>query len=361
MKGTHLIRAFLRKSYTQLYRSFPPVKKYKPDFKIVVSFVHGYKEDIKESRLPALWCIENGSKFYSYPFPRLAEDFSNTLLIGQAPKSYKRFKIQARFGLTGLASMGDFIYAGSWNGVYKIHKKTFELYNIISNSLMCDLHGIYCDEDYIYTCLTCKDTLVISDYGGRIVETMSIGKDLRVFYDKTLFQHDWRFISKQLRGSVGFYHFNYIQKFGNEIYLTSRNLGGFIVLDIKKRTARFQPISFSSPTLIHDGVKVNDKYYFTSTNSKVLIAEERDSSLYNSSLKVTEIPLGRRLNWCRGLAVKGDLILVTVDGRYHTDLPLAVRVLSKGRILGDIRFNPKRAGIRHETIYQTGFDILLET
>jgi len=358
------IRGFLHGVHSWIYRELSqPRKTFVPDFDIITSFVCGFSDtaNIGHVPIPALWHVRGReSHVYSYPFPRNTSDFHGLPIKGEMPGKEEPFKDRPRFGLTGLCKLGDYIFAGSWNGVYKI-AKDFTLESIISNHLISDPHGIYCDNDFIYTCLTCKDALIISDHEGRIVDRFSVGKDLKLYIDDSLDRYDWRFISKQYRGGKGFFHFNYIQKHGDEILLTSRNLGSLVVIDIKSRSCHLEPINLASQTLLHDGVKINDKYYFTSVDGQIIIAENIDGGLYNRGLCADYIRLRRKPNWCRGIAIKGDVALTAVDGKYGSNLAFGIHAVSlSGKYIGEIRFSYdySKIGIKQKPLYLTGFDIV---
>ena len=365
MNANKTVRRFLAKANLWIYRECSqPRKTFVPDFDIITSFVCGFSDtvNIRHVPIPALWHVRGReSHDYSYPFPRNTSDFHGLPIKGEMPGKEEPFKERPRFGLTGLCKLGDYIFAGSWNGVYKI-AKDFTLESIISNHLISDLHGIYCDSDFIYTCLTCKDTLVISDHEGRIVDHISVGKDLDLYTDNSLDKYDWRFVSKQYRGSKGFFHFNYIQKHGNEIFLTSRNLGCLVVININSRSCHLEPINISTPALLHDRLKIDDKYYFTSTDGQIVIAGNKDGGLFNRGLCAENIiRLKRQPNWCRGIAIRDDVALTAVDGKYGSNLAFGIHAVSlSGKYIGEIRFSHdhSKIGFRQKPLYLTGFDIL---
>lgn len=365
------LRFYTKQMLTEVYKLVTqPMKVYEPQFDMLVSFVHAYQDEtIIEDNIPipTLWRLgPSGEGTYKYPFPRSVEDFQNlsSLIKGEMPEVETRsMKKLPRFGFMGLISSNEYIYAGAWNGIYKISKKDYTLDSIISHKLMCDCHGIACDENFIYSCLTAKDTLVITDQEGQIVDKIMIASDLSVGIDPAIDQYDWRFVSKQSRGSVGCFHFNYIQKFGDEIYLTSRNLGCLVVLNLKTRKVYFRTMNASVVNLIHDGIKVRDAYYFTSIDGQVIIAQEQDEEekgIYTSDLIARHIKLKRKPNWCRGIAIKDDVIVATVDGRYGMALNFGVQFLTpEGKYIGEKRINFKDVGFNHNILYFTGFDILL--
>ena len=364
----------IRKKFISLGRSLlrnitTPRKKAVIEYPLAVSFVTGYKESREEAMdicntVPCLWEVsEKVNKIHKYPFPRMVQDFREieVPIIGQMPdESLQDFEILPRFGLTGLTQDDDRLYAGSWNGVYMIRKKDFFLEGILSHKLICDTHGICLGNDMIITLLTCKDTVVLSSKEGELIDHFTVKADLSLERDDTLLDVDWRFISKQKRGSVGLFHFNYAKKYGDELYLTSRNLSCFVVIDLKKRVARLRPVSFKYPNLIHDGLLHDNKFYFTSIDGQVHITKEGDpNSLYTSDLQEENIKLKRFPNWTRGLEVVGDSIYVTIDGRYGADLGFGIQKIDmKGKYMGEIKIDISKIEYPSLISYMTGFDII---
>lgn len=351
---------------------------------VTVSFVHGYNDldiNLPESERPALWVLADGEqRVMNYPFPRNPADFETLkhLIVGEMPHANApSFKKLPRFGLTGLAQSDEHIFAGSWNAVYRIRKCDFTLDSIVTNHLMNDLHGIWVDNKVLVTVLTGKDTVVISDHNGIVIEQFAIEKDLSVVvYD--LDEIDWRFVSKQFRGSTGFWHFNYVQRFGDSIWLTSRNANAFVVVDLKSRKASLRLMNLCTPVLLHDGRKRGRKYYFTSIDGKILIAEHHEESdtvtrervddiqLYNRDLVATvvrlhETALGREPNWCRGIDELEGIIYVSIDGRYDSDLSFGLLALRERdrEIVFNHRLPWSDIGDTRDLRFVTGFDVMV--
>ena len=350
-----------------------------------VTFVHGYEDlelDIAKRDLPALWRVNGAdSGFHCYPFPRNVSDFHDyrDRIAGIMPLAdAEDFRRLPRFGLTGCALHGAYIYAGSWNAVYEIRKSDLGLNRIISNQLMNDLHGIWVGDGLILTMLTGKDALVMTDMAGAIVDHFCVGRDLTLFRDDRLEDVDWRFVSKQFRGATGYWHFNYVQRIDDEIWLTSRNAGAFVVVNPKRRTATMRMMNHKTPVLLHDGRLVDGKFYFTSIDGKVIICEpaERASHnpreaveqihLYNRDLVSREIRLsdtefGREPNWCRGIDCDGEVIYVTVDGRYDSDLSFGLLGFeADGRVHVEHRLRWSEIGDERQIRYVTGFDVAVD-
>ena len=351
--------------------------------RIAVSFVHGYTDldtDIQRETLPALWVHDAGqARVHGYPFPRNVSDFRalGALVVGQAPlTSAVDFKTLPRFGLTGLAESGDHLYAGSWNGVYQIRKSDFALERIITNAMMNDMHGIWADENTVITVLTGKDTVVISDHEGAVIDHFAVARDLSVYRNERLSEVDWRFLSKQFRGATGLYHFNYVQRFGDEIWLTARNLGAFIVVDTRRRKAHLRTMNQKTTVLLHDGVRRGNEYFFTSIDAKIIIAAEAGAATFNPRETVENVELftrdlicevirirdtayGREPNWCRGIACEGDIMYVTIDGLYGRELSVGVLGLDRrGQVHFDQRVRWADIGSESALKYVTGFDVL---
>jgi hypothetical protein len=350
--------------------------------RILTSFVHGYQDlslDISGEHLPALWEVSDEvSRQHSYPFPRNPGDFSyiQHVLAGKMPLSgVEDFKSLPRFGLTGLHVHGDYVYAGSWNGVYELRLDSLELNRFISHHLMNDMHGIHAGDDYLITVLTGKDTVVLTDYDGNVVDYFSITSDLRIVKEEGLTQYDWRFLSKQFRGATGYWHFNYIQKFGDEIWLTSRNANAFVVVNLEQRKVNLRLMNLSTPVLLHDGLFHNGRYYFTSIDGKIIIAEDSRTSSFNPReaietvglfnrdlvtkvIRLNETQLGREPNWCRGIACSDDVMMVTIDGRYDSELSFGVLgIRESGEVVAHHRLKWSEIGDESKIKYVTGFDL----
>lgn len=353
---------------------------------IIVSFVHNYNDpgiNFSKEKHPALWVVKDEKKeVFSYPFPRNPDDFYlfKNHIRGEMPyPNVPTFKKLPRFGFTGLAQTKNYIFAGSWSSVYKIRKEDYSLKNIISHHLMSDTHGIWLDGNEIITILTCKDTVVISDHEGNIVDHFSVDRKLNVFKDSMIDEYDWRFISKQNRGSTGYWHFNYVQKIDNEIWLTSRNANSFVVVDLDKKSAVLRLMNFNTPVLLHDGIKHGNRFYFTSIDGKIIIAEDHKTTelkqhgresdgnqyLYNIDLvtvpiRLSETDLGREPNWCRGIAVKDGVMYVTIDGRYDSDLSFGLLALREDNqeIIFNNRLRWSEIEDEKELRFVTGFDVL---
>jgi hypothetical protein len=239
------------------------------------------------------------------------------------------------------------------------------------------MHGICVTDSAIITVLTSKDTVVLSDMQGNILDHFSVMNDLSVIKDDAIVEIDWRFISKQFRGSTGYWHFNYVQKFGDEIWLTSRNANAFVVIDMKQKKACMRLMNLPTPVLLHDGKNYEGKFYFTSIDGKIILSEDGVETgktdreyvdnihLYNRDLvskviRLNETRLNREPNWCRGIACHNGTINVTIDGRYGTDLSFGLLALTEeGEITGYSKIRWSDIGNETEIRYVTGFDILI--
>jgi len=354
--------------------------------KILTSVVHGYSNlhvNTPGAKRPALWIVSNNERvLQSYTFPRNPKEFEllGDLLIGEKPfPNAPDFETLPRFGFTGLSDTKDHIYAGAWNAVYKINKHDYGLEAIITNHLMNDPHGIWANEDMLITILTSKDSVVFTDHCGQVIDHFTIHRNLRVVKDDSLDHIDWRFISKQFRGSTGYWHFNNIQKFDNEIWLTSRNANSFVVVDLEQRTASLRLMNFDTPVLLHDGIKRRQRFYFTSIDGKIIIAEDHKTTelkqhnretlgkpdLYNQDLITKTIRLkdteyGSDPNWCRGIEVRDGIIYVSIDGRYGTDLSFGLLGLGEEdyKMLFHYRLRWSEVGDEKDLKYVTGFAVL---
>ena len=349
----------------------------------IVSFVHGFENLGKprgDRERPGLVVIDDeGMRTYDYFFPRNPEDFSKVedFLAGEMPLGGSlNFEKLPRFGLTGLARDSRAIFAGSWNGVYQLNLSDYSIESFISNRLMGDLHGIYADDEVIAWVLTGRDRVVISDHQGNIVEQFVVRPDLTVCYDDEDSGVDWRFVSKQRRGAAGFWHFNYIQKVGNDWYLTSRNANCLLRVESGDSNARLITMNWCTPILIHDGAFVDGAYFFTSIDGKILRAsphEKRKSDSDDSDsedlfthglnaavFRLEECGLGREPNWCRGISISDNAVYVTIDGRYDTELSFGILKLDRAtmNVTAQWRLDWSNVGEKDELRYVTGFDIL---
>lgn len=349
---------------------------------LVISFVHGYQnlnillQDIKR---PALWRLtKEKSQVYSYYFPRNPSDFYKIedVHLGQKPFStVSDFRTLPRFGFTGLSRYNGHIYAGSWNGVYVLDESNLEWVGFISNTLTNDLHGILADDIGLWTILTPYDTLVLNDYNGHILNTWTINRDLGVERYQGP-EVDWRFVGKQFRGSCGFFHFNFIRREGNKIWLTSRSCNALIVLDLLTEECTLRLMNLCTPSLLHDGVKIDSKIYFTSIDGKIIIAEDAvdsgrtaqetvpDLALYRRDfaadlIRINETDYGKEPNWCRGFARRNDINYVTIDGRYDTELSFGVLGIDDGgKVYLNRRLNFSEIGDESELRYVSGFSLI---
>ena len=326
-----------------------------------VTFVTNYKGEWPEKRPVSSFyrgCIEylddcriapKHNDLFGYAFLRTPEDFrdSEIKIDGELPlDTAKNFKALAKYGFMGLSLKDHKYYMSSWNAIYQIDFFTCKLDRIITNRMMCDSHTVYADNDRLYYILTGKDTIVSCDYDGNLIDHFTIDKSLRLHRDKKLIDTDWRFINKQKRGACGWWHFNYIQKIDNELWITSRNACSFIVVDLDDYSVRVETIAFGNVNLLHDGIKLGDYFYFSSVNGSIFKVGRKDEDEYfNNALDVVDLyslsmsisysidaekaaPILNRLEeegvkspyveptWCRGCFAIDNLIFSTIDGRY---------------------------------------------
>jgi hypothetical protein len=354
--------------------------------KIVCSFCHGYAVNKIQERqnYPAL--IELSKKkiyIHNYIFPRNYNDFrsyKDYILGGGGDipvKKNRDFKKLPRFGFTGLSQNKTDIFAATWNGIHVIQKKNFQLSHIISHKLTADLHGICVHKNKIYSTLTFKDTLVITNINGEIENFLTITDDLKVIKDKNILKVDWRFITKQRRGPTGVFHFNHIRVEKNNVFLTSRNLGGVIKLNLKSLKARLMTIGHMKTSLIHDGKKYKNYLYFTSVDGKILkvgglsskerlkFPDKRKLKFFNNSNKVDYFYIGKKNlkrtpSWCRGIEVlSSSRIVTTVDGTYGTNhFSIIIVDLKKDKKIYEYKFRIKKLDNYKKLQYVSGFDLI---
>ena len=325
----------------------------------VVSFVHGYRKNFKKFRdikYPCLASYKNKIiTTYSYELLQTPDDFKKKKIKGTKPlKNAKNFKKKNRFGFTGLAQDKNYLYAASFNSIYQINKNDFSVKNIITNQLMSDIHGIDIYDNKIYHILTGLDTIVITKLNGKIEKYFSIDKSLNIKFTKSILKTDWRFVNKMFKGSTGYFHFNYIKVVKKKIWITSRNLNSFIVVDIEKQKAELRTMNLYTTALIHDGLHYKNKIYLTSVNGKLILADQSKKktqinrfdfkkNIYNRDLIVDIIDLDKKLkkktNWCRGLDVKKNKICVGINGRYDEKIEFSILIIKKSNLNIEEKFD----------------------
>ena len=354
--------------------------------KIVCSFCHAYLDNKlrNQKKYPALITLEKSNlKKYSYVFPRNLHDFKENkhLIKGDSvPKKHQDFKKLPRFGFTGLTQSTNYIFAGSWNGVYMISKKNLELKTILSNRLTADLHGIYYYKKKIYSTLAFKDTLVITDLNGKIENFYTITEELKVKKnDYNILKTDWRFVTKQRRGPTGIFHFNHIRVENNNVFLTSRNLGTIIKFNLISKKINLISLGHMKTSLIHDGKKKFDKLFFTSVDGKIIIVDtkkkiSRQEKVIKKKIKyknfnnsyaldyfiIDKTNLKRIPKWCRGLEVLNrDKIVTTVDGLYgESFFSIVIFDIKKNIKISEYKFRTKKLNNYKSLRYASGFDLI---
>ena len=241
-----------------------------------------------------------------------------------------------------------------------------------------DVHGIAVTPEHVVTVLTAKDTVVVSDYSGKLLDWFEVLPDLNLRRDKSICREDWRFVSKMFRGSCGYWHFNNVQVLSpGKFLLTSRSASCFVEVDSNKGTAKLRLMNLCTPVLLHDGNFFNGAWYFTSVDGKILIVEDSwgtkktsqeladHMELYNRDLvarviRLQETGLGRMPNWCRGIAVQDDEMFVTIDGRYDSELAFGLLGLREdGAVTHYEKLHWNKVGEESEIRYVTGFDVVI--
>jgi hypothetical protein len=338
---------------------------------ICVSFVHGFHDhvpaDDRRPR-PALWTISAaGERTLDYCFPFQPVDFDRLpyAVVGERPPSGAAAGGRLpRYGFTGLARTKAHLLAGSWNGIYRLDADTKRVDRFITNRCTCYIHRFYADDEHIIFVMPFRDLVVIMDHEGAIVDRFTVDRRLELSRDLPDPDVDWRFVTKPWPGSTGVFHFNSVQKIGDQLYLLSRNLGAFVVIDPGARRASLRTLNYWTPTCVHDGDFRDGRFYLSSIDGKILIAgqpPDYDPSVFQYDLQVECVRLdAAEKNWCRGMAVTDDFLYTTVDGRYDTDLSFGLlRVGRDGAILDQRRFRWGNVGDEKDIRYVTGFDILL--
>ena len=341
---------------------------------VVVSFVYQYlnNKNLGIKKIPCLLRINN-KKINIFSYPKLSKpiDFrNNKQMVGQLPLSNKFFKINHRFGFTGLTKDETYYYAASYGSIYQIKKKDFSLKKIISNQLMSDIHGICIYKKKLFHVLTGLDTVVITNLDGRIIDFFSVTRKLKILRDQSILRYDWRFINKNHKGASGFYHINFISIKDNEIWLTSRNLNSFIVVNLKKNSCELRTMNLLTTSLIHDGIHFDKKIYLTSVNGKIIELSQnkkkQSKKIYNRDLIVKRVfdidnnIIKGNTNWCRGIEITKNRIFVMIDGRYETRPEFSILELDKKKmnLINRFKINYKKINTKYKLKYLTGFSIL---
>ena len=321
--------------------------------KVLVSFVYEYREQniqLNSEKMPCLAVVDLKDqkiiKVKDLYFPRLTKDFSNKEIkekvVGIVPaiKQTPEFKRLPRFGVTGLASNDDFIFAGTWNGIYKLKKQNLDAISFLSHNLMSDPHGICVKGNSVWSIATPLDTVVETDlYSGEILSFFTVDRRLSLSRNNELLKHDWRFIGKQFRGAVGNWHFNHISIENEKVFLTSRLTNSLVEVDLKNMQAEIRTICWDTPVMIHDGRKLGGNYVFTSVDGKILICNTPDRlessltsmsfnkahklmqrDLVNQSIRMGDLQK-KTINWCRGIEFIDGHYVTTTEGRYDQSYP----------------------------------------
>lgn len=307
---------------------------------VIVSYVYTLTEDTKNRFegvskdnglfMPMLFRInvnedaeKNVFSFYSLPCFFNHNDFARYkdegTLIGTVPNDFSDIPYR-RFGCTGLFRKDNEIYCGSWNGIYVVDEETLQFKRFITNEFTQDIHGLFVwSNGQIITMLASQDAVVITNPDGSLAGCFSVNPDLTIGGVEV---KDWRLYNKDRRGVCGVWHFNYVQQFGNELWLTSRCINGFVVVDLDTMKVRLQTLRLGEEALIHDGIWVDNAFYFTSIGGKIIRATKYEGN-ENSGLNTKVFQLSvmdndqRKLpNWGRGIGIKNDWWYTTLDGRY---------------------------------------------
>ena len=339
------------------------------DHEICVSFVHGFHDEIAvdhQAEHPALWSISgNAEQTHRVRFPITPSDFDELPypILGELPRTTRELQRRPRFGFTGLVPVNGKLLAGSWNGIFVLDAQSKRVESFITNRYSCYIHRFCADEQRIIFAMPFMDMVVIIDHQGNVIDRFTIDQTLRISRDNIDDDIDWRFADKPWSGPTGLFHINSVQTIGQDIYLTSRNLGALIVVRPGDDHASLRTLNYRTPTCVHDGDYVDGKFYLTSIDGKILIAsqpKEADSTRFRYDLQVECVRLDEvQKNWCRGIAVTDEFIYTTIDGRYDSDLSFGLLQLDRDcNLLDQRRFRWSNIGSENDIRYVTGFDIV---
>ena len=340
-----------------------------PTHEVCVSFVHGFHDEVAvdhQAEHPALWSINGSSEqTHGVHFPITPNDFNKLPypVLGEMPRTKRELGRRPRFGFTGLVRMKDKLLAGSWNGIFALDAQSKRVESFITNRYSCYIHRFCADEQRIIFAMPFMDMVVIIDHAGNVIDRFTIDQSLRISRDNIDDDIDWRFADKPWSGPTGLFHINSVQTIGQDIYLTSRNLGALIVVRPGDDHASLRTLNYRTPTCVHDGDYVDGKFYLTSVDGKILIAskpKEFDSSRFRYDLQVECVQLDEvQKNWCRGIEVTDEFVYTTIDGRYDSDLSFGLLQLDRDcNLLDQRRFHWTNVGNEADIRYVTGFDIV---
>ena len=340
-----------------------------PDHEVCVSFVHGFHDEIAidhQTEHPALWSINGDSEqTYGVHFPITPGDFNELPfpILGEMPRTKRELDRRPRFGFTGLVRVNDKLLAGSWNGIFALDARSKRVENFITNRYSCYIHRFCADEQRIIFAMPFMDMVVIIDHQGNVIDRFTIDQTLRISRDNIDDDIDWRFADKPWSGPTGLFHINSVQTNGQDIYLTSRNLGALIVVRPGEDHASLRTLNYRTPTCVHDGDFVDGKFYLTSVDGKILIAskpKDYDPTRFRYDLQVECVRLDEiQKNWCRGIEVTDEFVYTTIDGRYGSDLSFGLLQLDRDcNLVDQRRFCWSNVGNEADIRYVTGFDIV---
>ncbi|MDX2286257.1 MAG: hypothetical protein NW241_18960 [Bacteroidia bacterium] len=195
------------------------------------------------------------------------------------PVQTERYNERIKPGLRGLYLYNDELYTASWNTIFVLDSRTFEVRRSFTHKWMSDLHGIFVDDDGVWVTSSYPDAMILYDFQGNPRAAMWAPETFlykeRATVDKDM---DWSQRGKEFRGFHD-YHCNNVEVHNGYIYVTGRsNLNGRIArisrdTFIQKGTATDEDITLFVKGLYgpHDGTWVDGSVYLTETMGSTVV------------------------------------------------------------------------------------------
>lgn len=159
----------------------------------------------------------------------------------------------------------------------------------VTHNLMNQLHSVFCDGDLTYVCSTGLDLLLVFK-NNKLIKTWhpDHGTDL-----SWLEKMDYR--NKNYRTlKINKHHVNHVFVHDGNIYVCCGKAQRYYVLDSDLNVISSTKV-VSTEDIMHDGVVVDDKVWFTRTDGSIMSFKIGDN-------KITDV-INIKEKWIRGLVV----------------------------------------------------------
>lgn len=218
---------------------------------------------------------------------------------------------RVKTGLRGICEWKGNIYVASWNAVYLLDYRRFEIIDKISHPLMSNLHGIFVDQDGLWLTSTRIDSLLHFDHDHRFQKILTL-PDTRLYPRKhrhTIDQtQDYRLRGMPHSG-FAYFHINNVISYGDDCLLvTGRGKGadnGKVLL-VDKDTFSYK-VWIKNIYGPHDGALVTPQDFAVTETETSSIAIYDLSRRRGPRLRTRlHLPASEAKYWTRGLAVTPD-------------------------------------------------------